>query len=308
MKKFLSLILAAMMMLCSCSCGKEDELAQLQLNESALESENNNLTDALIEAKITILQQSDELDEANAVIEKQTAELDEANAVIEKQTAQLEQSEQKIAELTLALSNAEQIITEKNNKIAQLEQSNAKNTANSNRTQTSNSSKQQASSSNTTSNNSDAQSSGMKLTGKHFLSDVEQDIVDEINKLRRSKGLNKLIYNENLEKAARIRSKEMYVNGYFEHERPNGDSWETILTEDVPMNVSGCGENLAFAKSDSMVRHQTGEEWFEQWESSPSHYENMVRPQFTHIGVGVYYAVDEDGEYHSYATTVFAIL
>ncbi len=310
MKRSLSLILAAMMMLCTCSCGKEDELAQIQLNESVsvLETENNDLTDALIEAKITILQQTDELDEANAVIEKQSAELDEANAVIEKQTSELTQAEQKISELTLALSNAEQTIAENNNKIALLEQQNADYAAALNRTQANNTSKQQTASNNNTSNKTTSQSSGMKLTGKHFLDNVEQDIIDEINRLRRSKGLNKLIYNENLEKAARIRSKEMYVNNYFEHERPNGDSWETVLTEDVPIYNTGRGENLAFAKSDSMVRHQTGEEWFEQWEGSPGHYENMVRPQFTHIGVGVYYAVDDDGEYHSYATTIFAIL
>ena len=153
-----------------------------------------------------------------------------------------------------------------------------------------------------------SQSSGTKLTGKHFLSDVEEEIIQEINDMRRAEGLGELTYNENLQKAARIRSKELYQNSYFAHSRPNGDDWDTVLSEDVPTPNTGRGENLAMATSSEFIRHRTADEWVDQWANSPGHYENMMRPEFTHIGVGVYCQVSDSGKYFAYATTIFGIL
>ena len=55
-----------------------------------------------------------------------------------------------------------------------------------------------------------SQSAGMNLTGKSFLSDIESEIIEETNAMRRAAGLGELTYNEHLQKAARIRSKELY--------------------------------------------------------------------------------------------------
>ena len=44
--------------------------------------------------------------------------------------------------------------------------------------------------------------------------------------------------------------------------------------------------------------------WFEEWVNSPSHYENILRENYTHVGVGVYYQ-ERDGIIYAVACTIF---
>ena len=145
------------------------------------------------------------------------------------------------------------------------------------------------------------------VTGSHFLGEVEQGIIDAINEERRSLGLNELQYDERLRSAARIRSRELYRSGVWAHTRPKGDPWQTVLKEDIPVAYHSAGENLANVEyNDPRVElHTDPEWWFEEWKSSPGHYENICRPEFTHIGAGLYWIEREDGMIVAYATTIF---
>lgn len=145
---------------------------------------------------------------------------------------------------------------------------------------------------------------------KDYLSEVEQGIITEINAERKALGLVELKYNESLRKASRIRSKELYKNDWWAHTRPNGDPWQTVLSTEVPMKYKTAGENLAniIYNDPSLNYHNDPEWWFEEWKSSETHYENIIRPNFTYIGVGVYYIVDDAGMKTAYATTIFAEL
>ena len=89
--------------------------------------------------------------------------------------------------------------------------------------------------------------------------------------------------------------------------RPDGSSWDTVLSVDVPTPNHGRGENLAMVTASERISHRTAADWFEQWKESPSHYETMMQEAFTHAGVAVCYFM-KDGEYYSYAVTLFAVL
>ena len=143
---------------------------------------------------------------------------------------------------------------------------------------------------------------------KNFLSEVEQGIIKAINEERKTLGLSELKYDANLRKAARIRSKELYQSGVWAHTRVNGDPWQTVLRDDVPYKYRSAGENLANIRYNdpSLYYHTDPSWWFEEWKSSETHYANIVLPEFTNIGVAVYYIVDDDGMKTAYATTLFS--
>lgn len=127
-----------------------------------------------------------------------------------------------------------------------------------------------------------------------------------MNEERQEAGLSRLKKDGTLSSAARLRAAEQVKNSYFAHKRPDGRDWNTVLSEEFPCSFTRQGENLASASYEGgSLSHQTAQQWYDQWEASPSHYENMFRPEFTYIGVGIYYSY-EDGSYSSIAATLFA--
>ncbi|MEG2038955.1 MAG: CAP domain-containing protein, partial [Oscillospiraceae bacterium] len=149
----------------------------------------------------------------------------------------------------------------------------------------------------------EAEKPAIKLTGKYFDSKTEEAVIRKINRERESLGLSALEYDENLQTAARLRSKELCQAGKFEHKRPTGEAWNTVIENDIPTDYTSVGENLAMADSNRPI-DRTAEEWFRQWKESPSHYETMIVPEFEYIGVGIY-TKEINGRYYSYATTLF---
>ena len=92
-----------------------------------------------------------------------------------------------------------------------------------------------------------------------------------INDLRANGGLPKLGYVTDLEDPAFERLAE--VERSFSHTRPDGRNSYTVL-DDYGIPYQAFGENLAF-------NYSTAREVFDAWMSSPSHYANMVRADFT---------------------------
>ena len=143
------------------------------------------------------------------------------------------------------------------------------------------------------------------ITGDNFLSRVEQGIIDEINAERASLGLGQLTYDVNLRSAARIRVRELYKNNYFDHTRPNGDPWQTVLRDEIPVSYAAAGENLASLEYNDpgLSYHTDPHWWFMEWKNSPSHYELICKPEIENIGVGVYY-VKKDGVKYAFAAAI----
>lgn len=121
-------------------------------------------------------------------------------------------------------------------------------------------------------------------------------------------GLKKLKYDENLEKIAKIRAKE--IQKKFAHTRPNGKDWFTCTTTDAEGNVvKTYGENIAAGTDVDAAR--AFELWREDDEpyAGQGHRRNMLFEDFTCIGIagfvadnGWTYWVQEFG-YHLSAQT-----
>ena len=154
-----------------------------------------------------------------------------------------------------------------------------------------------------------AQKTTTKVSGMNFRSEVEKDLLALINEEREAEGLDPVKMDGDLQSAARIRSRELCKTGHWDHTRPNGDSWSTVITEDVPVKFAAAGENLCMTEYDdpSVDNAYSADFYMDRWLNSPSHYDNIIRPNFTHVGIGVYVS-ERGGVTKGYATTIFAEL
>ena len=138
--------------------------------------------------------------------------------------------------------------------------------------------------------------------GIEFLSEDESAVLEKINQLRQNLGLSALTYDGSLQQAARIRSREMCVNNYFAHSRPDGSSWQTVVDQDVPIAYNIVGENLAAVNTnDPNAQSVSSSQWLEMWCNSPT----MTDGRYTHAGVGICDTIDSDGLFRIYATVLF---
>lgn len=114
-------------------------------------------------------------------------------------------------------------------------------------------------------------------------------VVSLVNDERAKAGLSPLTESEGLNEFAQLRSSELVDN--FAHKRPDGSS-----PLDYVMNMDGihrAGENIAMGYS-------TPEAVMEGWMNSTGHRENILKSEFTMIGVGCY---EYNGRY--YWTQIF---
>lgn len=139
------------------------------------------------------------------------------------------------------------------------------------------------------------------LMNKHTNVDydvVELTIIDLVNDLRTELDRQPLQSNDMLKAAAIIRARE--TEEKFSHTRPNGMDAFSVFNEDgIDYNYRAAGENLGMATY-YMSEEEMAELIFDGWVESQGHYENMIRPDYEEIGVGVHY----DGEF-LYATQLF---
>lgn len=118
---------------------------------------------------------------------------------------------------------------------------------------------------------------------------IRDEVLNMTNQLRQDKGLQTLDHNDQLELAGNIRAEETVE--VFSHTRPNGEGPFTVLTEDQDSpnyNYRYIGENLGMA-----TYHRTDDYMaqliFDGWMNSQGHYENMIKPEYSEMGVGVAY-------------------
>lgn len=121
---------------------------------------------------------------------------------------------------------------------------------------------------------------------------AERQLFDLVNEERTQRGLDALAWDERLVPVARAHSAEMFQLKYFSHESPvSGSPFDRLKTAGI--NYSRAGENLAYAQSVSVAHRALMD--------SPGHRENILRPEFTRIGIGVISA----GAYGRMVTQLF---
>ncbi len=99
------------------------------------------------------------------------------------------------------------------------------------------------------------------------------------NQDRALNGVNPLKENDLLDKAATMKARDMATRGYFSHTTPDGKTpWYWL--EQAGYKYSYAGENLA-------VNFFESKDVAEAWMNSPTHRANIVKKEFTEVGIGV---------------------
>lgn len=111
---------------------------------------------------------------------------------------------------------------------------------------------------------------------------LEQRVLEEVNRERRSRGLKMLQADSRISRLAREHSRNMAERRFFSHQDPvKGDVGERLKAGHVKWTA--CAENIyrATGKSDpvrSAVR---------AWMNSQGHRENLLGRKYTRTGIGI---------------------
>lgn len=100
-----------------------------------------------------------------------------------------------------------------------------------------------------------------------------------VNEARDEFGLKPLYLVPYLCDVANVRARECIVS--FSHTRPDGSKFSTAIDMNL-VPYSRAGENIAAGTSDPEII-------FQSWKNSPKHWEAILNPEYTHIGIGVCY-------------------
>jgi uncharacterized protein YkwD len=129
------------------------------------------------------------------------------------------------------------------------------------------------------------------------VAEVEQAILRGVNEARKKEGLQPLATTEPLQALARGHSRQMAEKRFFSHESPGGETLEDRARR-ARIAYTWIGENIYQAVG--LPRERFAAAAVESWMKSQGHRSNVLRPQFTHTGIGVW----QNGN-NLYATQVF---
>ena len=108
--------------------------------------------------------------------------------------------------------------------------------------------------------------------------DAEQEMLRLLNQERTSRGLPALELDVRVLPVARQHSEEMFRLKYFGHQSPAlGSPFDRLQAAKI--SYTRAGENLAYAHSVAIAHRGLME--------SPGHRENILRPEFTRVAIGV---------------------
>ncbi len=122
---------------------------------------------------------------------------------------------------------------------------------------------------------------------KKYKSEIKE-VLRIINSYRKEGGLEPLVLDDKLVTVACARAEELAWSGRFSHYRPNGKFFSSIL-RDAGISKGSAGENIGRG-------YESPEAVCEAWKASETHYENIMNPDFTRIGIGVAADPDPDGK------------
>lgn len=121
-----------------------------------------------------------------------------------------------------------------------------------------------------------------------------EEVLNLVNQLRTEAGVAPLTLDKSLCKAAIVRANEMAQSSSLSHTRPNGTYFNTVLA-DFGISYRTCGENIAAGQSSPA-------QVVSAWKNSTDHYNNMVDPDYTKLGMG--YSPSND-KYQRYWSQLF---
>jgi uncharacterized protein YkwD len=112
---------------------------------------------------------------------------------------------------------------------------------------------------------------------------AEQQIWQQINKIRKQQGLSELSYSDQLASVARQYSQKMAERNFFSHTSPDGDSVADRV-KSAKIFYWMVGENLF--RSTNITQPVPAA--VEGWMNSPGHRANILRSEYRETGIGVW--------------------
>jgi len=131
---------------------------------------------------------------------------------------------------------------------------------------------------------------------------LESRLVRQINVVRRDHGLRPLVTSKRLSAAATQHTREMGVDGYFEHESFDKSPFWKRIEKWYPSrgwNNWGVAENLMW--SSSIVSSSAV---VTAWFNSPEHRANMLSSQWREVGISAIPFDTAPGEYGGRSATI----
>jgi uncharacterized protein YkwD len=119
----------------------------------------------------------------------------------------------------------------------------------------------------------------------------EDQLIALINRERVSEGLNSLTPDPILSSVARGHSEDMAVRGYFDHHAPTGEPVTPmdryLAAAPERPDYAMVGENIYYRSNTDSVANYASEA-HDAFMNSPGHRANVLMPQYTSVGVGIY--------------------
>jgi uncharacterized protein YkwD len=132
------------------------------------------------------------------------------------------------------------------------------------------------------------------------LSQLESNVLVDINAFRTQHGLATLRLNTQLTTAARAHSRQMAQKGYFAHESADGSAfWKRMHSFYASAHSWSVGENLLWSSPGI-----DGARALKLWLASPEHRKNLVDPSWREIGVSAVHVLHAPGVYHGQDVTI----
>jgi uncharacterized protein YkwD len=134
------------------------------------------------------------------------------------------------------------------------------------------------------------------------LSSLEAGVLQQLNEIRVQHGLVPLRLSSSLTAAATQHSREMGLDGYFDHSSEDGTAfWKRIERWYSPSGYGfwSVGENLLWSSPDVDPSRA-----IDLWMHSPEHRANILTARWREIGVSAVHLMSAPGTYHGLSVTI----
>ena len=131
---------------------------------------------------------------------------------------------------------------------------------------------------------------------------LEEDVLANLNALRRQHGLGALRFSSKLAAAARHHSTDMANRGYFSHSSANGSSFSRRIARFYPAagrRYWAVGENLLWSSPDVNAAGA-----IDMWLKSPAHRKIMLTARWREVGLSAVHATAAPGTFGGREVTI----
>jgi hypothetical protein len=118
--------------------------------------------------------------------------------------------------------------------------------------------------------------------------EIERAILALVNQERAKSGAGPLQMESTLQVTAREHSDDMFVRNFFAHDDPDGSSPADRIARAHRQLIGLTGENIWMGVNvDLADPKKTAGSIVDAWMHSPGHRDNILKKDYTHLGVGV---------------------